>query len=221
MPLLEGQSLKELLAHGPLPVLPVLWIARQIAEGLAALVRSGWIHGDLKPSNIHVSSSGAVTLLDLGFARRLGESGWQEYRVLLGTPRYMAPEVLTSASAASPTSDLYSLGVILFEMLTGRVPFEVNDPAELALLAGAKDCPHLRSSRRDVPARLDRLVRRLLARNPLRRPHSPEEVIDELVDLEIELLGRSVASQAREGGQIGQAQDSERSGIELSVDLRR
>ena len=111
-----------------------LWIIRQTAEALSALDRAGWMHGDVKPGNLMISPSGHVTLLDLNFARRHGESGAAVDRCILGTFYYIAPELLTSAIRADIRSDIYSLGVVFYEMLAGRRPFEAEDMADLAAL---------------------------------------------------------------------------------------
>jgi serine/threonine protein kinase len=103
-----------------------------VAEALDALHAAGWMHADVKPSNVFVSSSGHVTLIDLGFARSADERGSIADRPLLGTLNYMAPEVLYSSRGGDIRSDVYSLGVTLFEMLTGRLPFDSQDVAELA-----------------------------------------------------------------------------------------
>jgi len=195
MPWLEGQTLAARLAAGWRPEIPAaLWIARQIAEALDALHLAGWIHADVKPSNIHLSSTMHATLLDLGFARRPSESESVVNRCVVGTCGYVAPEMITSTLRSEASSDVYSLGVVLFEMLSGRLPFEGSDAAELAV-------QHLRAAPPDLgplvpgaPHRLVRLVRRMLAKEPLRRPHGARTLIDQFAALEIETFAqRAVA----------------------------
>ena len=112
-----------------------LWIARQVAEGLTALFdATGMIHTDVKPANILVSPAGHATLIDFGFVQTPAEASQWATRPLAGTLAYIAPEMVTSALAAGPQADIYSLGVTLYEMLTGLRPWNTEDPAELAAL---------------------------------------------------------------------------------------
>lgn len=185
MPFLEGQSLRNALAGGAFPLWRAVGVARQIAEGLVALEEAGWCHGDLKPSNIHLGRQGQVTLLDLNFAARIGTMVATK-PFLCGTPLYMAPELLRGRGHFDIRSDLFSLGLILAEMLTGRPPSRVigaEDPAEQAATGQWQpdEWPV-------VPARLDRLIRRLLAQDPLRRPAHAHEVLEALIDTELMLL---------------------------------
>jgi serine/threonine-protein kinase len=185
MPWLEGATLQERLDRGWKPDLPeALWIARQAAEGLQALDRGGWMHGDVKPSNLMISPEGHLTLLDLGFARRQEESGSAVER-LAGTFHYMAPEWITSAFRADIRSDIYSLGAVLYQVFTGRVPFHSGSLAELAthhltsrLVDPRRLAPHL-------PTGVARLVCQMLAKAPWRRPQTPRALIRQLVALEI------------------------------------
>jgi eukaryotic-like serine/threonine-protein kinase len=163
----------------------VLWFARQVAEGLAALDRAGWMHGDVKPSNIFVSPEGHVTLLDLGFARRTDETGSAQQRCVTGTCNYLAPEWITSALRADIRSDIYSLGVVLFQLLCGRLPFDGHSLAELATQHLQSAPPNLVRLAPHLPRELIELVRRMLAKDPLRRPQTLCDVVDELAALEI------------------------------------
>jgi len=186
MPLLEGQDLASYLGRmGRLSIPQALWIARQTAEGLAALHSQGWMHGDVKPSNIFLSPLGQATLLDLGFARRLDPPEPTNASWLLGTLTYMAPEKITSTLRADIRSDLYSLGVIFYEMLAGRPPFTHAQPGDLARAHLQEVPPEITRFRPYIPRRLVALLRRLLAKDPLRRPQTPEELVERLVDLEI------------------------------------
>jgi serine/threonine protein kinase len=186
MPLLEGCTLAARLSHAPpLDVPMAAWIARQAAEALDALHQAGWMHGDVKPSNVFVSPQGHVTLIDLGFARMTGEAGNVVDRPVLGTLNYMAPEMLYSSAGGDTPSDVYSLGVTLFEMLTGRLPFDADEAAELAV-QHRQDVPSdVRQLAPHVPTRAARLVRQMLAKEPLRRP-AAAELIHRLCLLEIE-----------------------------------
>jgi serine/threonine-protein kinase len=193
MPFLEGQSLAEHLRGDRLLDLPeAFWIARQIAEAIEALHLAGWVHGDVKPSNIVVSASGHATLVDLGFARRSSERNSIADRPILGTLRYIAPEMLFSAQGGDIRSDIYSLGVTLFEMFTGRVPFDAEDVAELAAQHRQELPGDLRSLVPHLPTRAARLVHHMLSKEPLRRP-VPRDVVDRLTALEIETFAERYA----------------------------
>lgn len=187
MPWLAGATLAEMLAGGNRPPLPVtLWIARQAAEALEALNAAGWMHADVKPSNLFVSPSGHVTLLDLGFARRPEETGSAVDRSVCGTVHYIAPEMVTSALRPDIRSDIYSLGVTLYELLAGRPPFDGPDLASLAEQHRQAEPPELRSIAPQLPLGVSRLVHSMLAKEPLRRPQTPRELVDRLAALEIE-----------------------------------
>lgn len=194
MPYLEGQTLAEYRRGSrPLAANELLWIVRQTAEALEYLDRQGLIHGDIKPANIHVSPSGHVTLLDLGFSRRVGGGGTGagsvgEQQPLLGTANYLAPELIVSALGADIRSDLYSLGVTMYEMLAGRLPFEAADLAALATLHMQAAPASLRGLAPQTSPELAQLVHALLAKNPLRRPQSPSELVERLMRLEMDAM---------------------------------
>lgn len=186
MPRLAGHTLAERLTRSWQPVLPeALWIVRQIAEGLAALEEAGWLHADVKPANIMVSPTGHATLLDLGFARRIDEMTSIADRPVLGTIEYLAPEMLIAREPADIRSDIYSLGVTLFEMLTRRRPFVASNLAELAAMHRSATPEDVRTFVPQLPAEVARLVREMLAKQRLRRP-DPRELVARLTALEIE-----------------------------------
>ena len=156
MPWLEGASLAVRLVDGQQFGVPeALWIVRQTAEALDALHQAGWMHGDVAPGNVHVSRSGHVTLLDLNFARRRDETGSAVDRPIMGTCAYLAPEYLTSALRPDIGSDIYSLGAVLFELLSGRRPFaaetlaEAGDAAPASRAAGPASAGAARAARGD------------------------------------------------------------------------
>jgi eukaryotic-like serine/threonine-protein kinase len=186
MPWLEGSSLGARVAAGQqFGTSESLWIARQTAEGLDALHAAGWIHGDVTPNNIQVSPTGHVTLLDLSFARRNDEFGSAVDRPIMGTCNYMAPEYLTSALRPDIRSDIYGLGVVLFEMLAGFRPFTAETLVQLSIQQRQAGVPDLARSAPYVSPEVTQLVRRMMAKDPMRRPQTPRELIDRLVALEI------------------------------------
>lgn len=186
-PKLDGEPLARLLSQrGSLEVPLALWIARQVAEALAALAEAtAMIHADVKPDNIVVSPTGHATLLDFGLAQTPDEATDWATRPLAGTLAYIAPEMVTSALAADTRSDIYSLGVVLYEMLGGRRPWDSDDPGELATLHREARPTDLGELRPDVPEPVAELVRSMLAKDPLRRPASADDVATRLTRLEI------------------------------------
>lgn len=187
MPLLEGHTFGEMLSGGRRVSVPIaLWIARQVAVALQALVAEGWMHADVKPSNILVSPAGHVTLIDLGFAQRISEMATMADRPILGTLNYIAPELLTSKLPADVRSDIFSLGVTLFRALSGRLPFEASDLAALANMHRQSAPRELGQFCPQVPRGVAQLVQSMIAKEPLRRPQSPGELAERLAELEID-----------------------------------
>ncbi len=187
-PKLEGRSLAKILEQQRrLPMAVTLWIARQVAEALDALhTTARMIHSDVKPANIVVAPDGHATLVDLGFVHTPGESRHWSSRPVYGTLNYLAPEALTSSLSASPQSDVYSLGVTLYEVITGTVPFVGRD-AESLIRQHRETKPDCVTVRRpETPPEVALLIARMLAKEPMRRPESAAEVVDELVRLEID-----------------------------------
>jgi eukaryotic-like serine/threonine-protein kinase len=193
---LEGRTLdQELRDEGPLTLRRAVWVARQTADCMQDLERAGLAHGDIKPQNIFITLGGDVKLLDLGFVRPIAAaSSPHPGDTLLGTPEYLAPESLVSGMALPVAKDMYALGVTLYRMLTGRLPFVGDSPAELMVQHRQTKPTLLRRYRPDTPRELSDLVGRMLAKQPFRRPHNLRSLIRELVDLEIALLTAELAS---------------------------
>ena len=189
MPYLPGGTLRDRLdRERELPVGIALWIARQTAQGLLALHSAGYLHGDVKPANIFLSPEGHATLIDLGFAQSPRDATTDVPRSIKGTINYLAPEAMLSSTSVDARSDFYSLGVTLFEMLSGNRPF-AGDAAEVARQHRQAIPPDLREVSRGVPATVAEFVARLLAKQPIRRPASAHELVDHLLRLEIATLG--------------------------------
>jgi serine/threonine-protein kinase len=188
MPFLPGATLARALATcGPMRARHALWIARQIAEALAAMHAQGWRHADVKPENIIISPAAHATLIDLGFARRLDGAECRPGAEIVGTFAYAAPEIFSSALRSGGASDIYALGVVLFEMLTGERPFVAGQMQALVTMHLEEPAPPVRRFAPHLSRRLARSLKRMLAKEPLRRP-SAAELVEVLSDLEIDAL---------------------------------
>jgi serine/threonine-protein kinase len=192
MPRLHGKPLAKFFENGTRRFSPAtaLWFARQTAEGLAALHAHAWLHGDVKPENLLVSPQGHVTLLDLGCARRLDDPASEIVPYLAGTIDYLAPEALCSRLRIDIRSDLYSLGLVLYELLVGRRSPPAKSPAELIERRLTQPPLAPRAENADVPLEVSELVTSLTAHEPLRRPQSAAELAGRLAELEIAFLDR-------------------------------
>ncbi|WP_434047900.1 MULTISPECIES: serine/threonine-protein kinase PknK [Sorangium] len=180
---LEGEDLAARLARRVLPASEGLSLVRRAADALAFAHARGIVHRDIKPSNLFLPGGDAarVKLVDFGIARPSAEAG----RVtvtggVLGTPGYMAPEQIEARTAPDPRSDVFSLGCVLFECLTGRPAFAGASPMAALSDLLLKEPPRLRDLRADAPAPLDQLVARMLSRVPGERPRDAAEVAAEL-----------------------------------------
>jgi hypothetical protein len=164
-----GGSLAERLQRdGPLPPREAADVVRQAAEGLQALHAAGVVHRDIKPANLLLGPNGAVLVSDFGVARLSDSESLTAHGALLGTPAYLAPEQIEhGAAAAGPASDVYALGVVLFELLTGRLPYEGQT---MQLLRQITDGPPEALHRPDLDVALEALVLWAMARQPQERP---------------------------------------------------
>jgi TolB-like protein len=180
MELVEGTTLKDHLnAKGRLDAKEVEGIARQILAGLAEAHRKGIVHRDLKPQNIMLDSRGTVRIMDFGIARSVDAEGMTASGSLIGTPDYMSPEQARGERAA-PSTDVYSVGTILFELLTGELPFPADNPI-VALTRRLKETPRApRSVVTSIPRWLEGIVLKCLERVPTQRYQDAQEVLADL-----------------------------------------
>ncbi len=171
----EGGTLKERLADGPLDIGEAVDIARQVAAGLERAHESGIVHRDIKPANLMITRHGEVRILDFGIAKLAGEVGLTRTGSTLGTLSYMAPEQVEGKDIG-PAADLWSLGVVLYEMLTGTPPFQGADQRQIVSAILARDPVPPTVVRPEVPPPLEALVLDLVTRDPARRPRSAADV---------------------------------------------
>jgi serine/threonine protein kinase len=191
MELLEGQTLRDLLAHdAPLDPARAVSVMLQACAAVGAAHEAGLIHRDLKPANIFIEQRpnlpAVVKVLDFGVAKFAVEEHDDDYDTLtqvgaiIGTPRYMSPEQCSGAAQLTPAADVYSLGIILYEMLTGVVPFNAETPLAIALKQVSEAPAAPREVVPSVPAALERVVLHALTKNPQARPHDANELRSEL-----------------------------------------
>src|SRR5829696_8983501 len=179
MEYIEGRTLKDLVvARGPLPVERAGSYARQILGAVRLAHRKGIVHRDIKPHNVLVDTDGRLKVTDFGIARA-GASQMTEAGSIIGTAQYLSPEQARGAPV-DQRSDLYSVGIVLNEMLTGSVPFTGDTPVEIAMkhISAVPQAPS--AARPDVPEDLDLVVLRALAKDPRERFQTAEEMDSEL-----------------------------------------
>src|SRR5918998_994605 len=180
MEYLSGGTLKDrILSKGALPARTAAAVALQIAEALRVAHERGVIHRDIKPHNILITDSGHVKVADFGIARAAEATTISDHGDILGTAHYISPEQ-AMGEPVGPASDLYSLGVVLYEMLTGRVPFEVENLSDLPAAHAGGPPPHPRELNPEIPEGADALVMRLLCRDPDDRYATANHLIKDL-----------------------------------------
>ncbi len=224
MEFLDGRTLKELIiGRGAAPINVAIEYARQILSALRFAHRHGIVHRDIKPHNVLVDGEGRVKVTDFGIARA-GTSQMTEAGSIVGTAQYLSPEQ-AKGGEVDPRSDLYSLGIVLYELLTGKTPFDGETPVEIAMKHLSTMPKPPSKLRPDVPRELDMVVMRALAKNPDERYQSADEMEG---DLERVARGARVsATTARHGdagapppgscrsGRVGDRRDDDRAAARL------
>jgi tetratricopeptide (TPR) repeat protein len=184
MPLYAGETLRDRQTRdGRLPITDALAITKQIAHGLSAAHRAGIVHRDLKPANVMLLPDGTVKILDFGLARAK-DLGLTASQTALGTVSYMAPEQVLGRASDGRT-DLWSLGVVMFEMLTGARPFSGEEPVSVAHAIVHMEPGRPSALRGDVPAAVDAVVRTLMRKDPAERYQSAEDVATALAVVQV------------------------------------
>lgn len=179
MEFIDGRSLRETINAGPMKMHEVITIALQISTGLQQAHKKGIVHRDIKPENIIITGDGIVKILDFGVARMSGQSNDSPPRAIYGSLAYMSPEQVRG-DEVSHSTDIWSLGVVLYEMVTGRLPFRGEYEQMISYSIGNEQHPGVSSLRQDVLLPLEKIIDRCLDKNPSGRFQSVEEIIEEL-----------------------------------------
>ncbi|MEO5722848.1 MAG: serine/threonine-protein kinase [Ilumatobacteraceae bacterium] len=202
MELVNGRPLSEVLENGPLPVKTALSVLAQTAEALHVAHVNGVIHRDIKPSNLLMLEDGSVKITDFGIARAAEAVSITEVGTIIGTAQYMSPEQAKGENATS-SSDIYSLGVVGYEMLAGRPPFTASNPAALALAHVRQMPPPLPAT---IPPGVSALIASTLAKDPHLRPSDALALAEDARRLQGELTSLApcaAAAQTRDADELG------------------
>jgi eukaryotic-like serine/threonine-protein kinase len=192
----DGETLKQKIGRGPLPVNEALDVGIQAAEGLAKAHEAGMVHRDIKPANIIVTREGEVKILDFGLAKLAGETKITRTGTTLGTVAYMSPEQAIGGEVDA-RSDIFSLGAILYEMLAGEVPFPGEHEAAVLYGIVHSEPEPVARGRSDIPEELQRIVGKMLAKDVAARYQSARDLVNDLESL------RGGAAQAGSGSPRG------------------
>jgi serine/threonine protein kinase/tetratricopeptide (TPR) repeat protein len=207
MEFVPGENLKSLIKRiGQLSKTKTLSIAKQVCEGLAEAHRLGVVHRDLKPQNIMVDSEGNARIMDFGIARSIRTKSITETGMIIGTPEYMSPEQVEGVGV-DHQSDLYSLGVILFEMLTGRVPFQGETPLSVILKHKTEQPPDPRKFDDQIPVEISRMILKCLDKDKNNRYPTADALLTDLVEIEKGLTTTETARIGRKKEKAGKFKD--------------
>ncbi len=177
MEYVDGQDLKKMIrTNAPFAVDRTLNLGIQICAGLGYAHRAGLVHADVKPQNILITGNDHVKITDFGIAQALSHTQpLTKQSVVWGSPHYFSPEQ-ASGEAPTPASDVYAIGIVLFEMLTGRLPYNGSDQQELALAHIREQVPHVRDLNPNVPANIDWIVGKVMSKEPSARYRTADQL---------------------------------------------
>ncbi|HRE49680.1 MAG TPA: protein kinase, partial [Aggregatilineales bacterium] len=194
MEFIDGQDLKKIVrSAAPLSVERVMNLTVQICAGLGYAHRSELVHADVKPQNILMTSGDMVKITDFGIAQAISQTQAgerQRTNVVWGSPHYFAPEQ-ARGEPPTPASDVYAIGVVMFEMLTGKLPYSGNSGEELALAHVKEQIPHVRDVNPSIPQRLDWLVHKVMSKEPEQRYRNADQLGRILAQIVTEGMGSS------------------------------
>lgn len=185
----KGRTVQQIIAeaHGPLPINQALDIAAQVCIALDAAYRHNVVHRDIKPHNIMMTEDGTVKVMDFGIARVVGMSGMTQTGAFIGSPQYMSPEQAQS-KPVDIRSDIYSLGITLYQMLTGVVPFNAETPWAIMEQHVRRDPVPASRLRVDLPGSIDGVIKKALAKDAGRRYQTPAQMMEALQRLGVPRL---------------------------------
>jgi eukaryotic-like serine/threonine-protein kinase len=177
MEFIDGQDLKKIIrANAPFSIERMLHIGIQICAGIGYAHRAGLVHADIKPQNILITGNDTVKITDFGIAQALSLTQPQERQsVVWGSPHYFSPEQ-ASGETPTPASDVYAIGIVLFEMLTGKLPYVGSDQQELALAHIRETVPHVMEFNPAVPVHLDRIIYKVMGKQPADRYRTADQL---------------------------------------------
>ena len=180
MEYVAGKTLKKVIRdRAPLLNLEAVDTMKQLTSAVAEAHKRGIIHRDIKPQNVIVKSDGSVKILDFGIATAKGSAQLTQANNVMGSVHYLAPE-LAKGEPASPQSDIYALGIVFYEMLTGDVPFKADQAVQIALLHMREAMPSVRKANPNVPQSVENIIIRATAKNPKLRYQSCDEMLKDL-----------------------------------------
>src|SRR6266852_4947304 len=183
MPLIRGGTLRDILNRGPLDTLSAWRYLREIGDGLQHAHDAGIVHHDLKPTNVLIHSDGRAMLADFGLARGAGQpTHLTTVGLAIGTPGYMAPEQVMGHDV-DRRADIYAMGVLTFEMLTGRLPFIGANRMEVAYATVNASIPSAAKLNAVLPDELDALLTKVLAKDPAQRPQTVKDLLAQMAKL--------------------------------------
>ena len=182
----EGQSLKGKIKRGPMKQKDVIDIALQVAQGILAAHKKGIIHRDVKPTNIMITNEGAAKILDFGIAKLSGQEGLTRPLSTVGTVSYMSPEQARGETVDVRT-DIWSLGIVMYEMITGRLPFKGDNTQAILYSVMNEEPRSVKDLRSEIPPELEHIIQKALVKDPKKRFSSGRELAVELEDLKTRL----------------------------------